>query len=369
VDGGANATTSRHYYLVMPDLVTVTTARVYGSASRYGEPHESPGGPFNLPHFPTGSHRAEIALGSRPDWIFRANLVGRAIGIAALDRTLGGLAPGMTVPERTHEALAELEAVVDTIDFQWYVTIAVARDYESLSLRDGEYLWTDISQGFAIEREERELAAPAIDAIAAALVPALGEQFFEEIALPDHTYFSASGRQPFRLPRTHVSANLSVGVSMSRLDGTKVERALSFVRRTSRSMRALNHWRVAALTERDPWKRFDWTFLAVEVLVNRLAVPCQRRLVADLRRHGSEGEWAVPPELLPIARMALVEKFVVVAMALRPSQAQEDVQKFMLAKKARDGMSHGAVTNPESLPVNEATALLNTYWEAFVDSR
>ena len=353
----------------MPDLVTVTTARVYGSASRYGEAHESPGVPFNLPHFPTGSHRAEIALGSRPDWIFRANLVGRAIGIAALDRTLGGLAPGMTMPERTHQALAELEAVVDTIDFQWYVTIAVARDYESLSLRDGEYLWTDISQGFAIEREERELAAPAIDAIAAALVPALGEQFFEEIALPDRTYFSASGRQPFRLPQTHVSANLSVGVSMSRLDGTKVERALSFVRRTSRSMRALNHWRVAALTERDPWKRFDWTFLALEVLVNRLAVPCQRRLVADLRRHGSEGEWAVPPELLPIARMALVEKFVVVAMALRPSQAQEDVQKFMLAKKARDGMSHGAVTNPESLPVNEATALLNTYWEAFVDSR
>ena len=102
----------------MTERVTATTARVYGSMSRYGEPYQAPTPPMQILRFPTRDHTVEVTFGSRPDWLFDADRTGLAIGTAARDLVFGGLPTGMSFAERVALARTQLEQIPEKHHFR-----------------------------------------------------------------------------------------------------------------------------------------------------------------------------------------------------------------------------------------------------------
>jgi hypothetical protein len=125
------------------------------------------------------------------------------------------------------------------------------------------------------------------------------------------------------------------------------------------------HWRVQALLEKDPWKRFAWTFNGLEILVNKLSARLRPELLRSLLL-AKDGD--VVDEKLPLdelvweaSRMPLKAKFALVASVLFPGAAIEDTDTFGVLKKARDDMAHGALRSEDELPVSAAETLFEKY--------
>ena len=352
-----------------PHALTITTTRVYGSHGRYGaHPRESPpGGPLRLRDFPGAGYQADAVLGSPVEWLFRADRLSRAIGAAALEGVVAPTGARGSVGDRVSQLEHELLLAGTAEVYEWYVTLAISHEVavapELLKARN--YVWLDPGEAMRIERDERRVAPAALDAVAASLASVLREECFESIVLPDQTYFTLPGRETIRLPQFSVGT-VRVSMQGGTIDVEAVARALEASRALAHGLSSVASWRMAAMGERDPWKRFDWTFLALEILVHRMASRLYGTVVASLRSQVGERVHVVPGQSLlqPLERLALSARFAVVALALRPEFAEADIDRFRVVKKARDEMSHGAIRDPADLPIQSAAELLAQYLSA-----
>jgi hypothetical protein len=352
-----------------PHALTITTTRVYGSHGRYGaHPRESPlGGPLRLRDFPEAGYQAEAVLGSPVEWLFRADRLSRAIGAAALEGVVAPTGARGSVGDRVSQLEHEMSLAAPADEYEWYVTLTISHEAEVAPelLKTRNYVWLDSGEAMRIERAERPVAIEAFDAVAASLASVLREECFESIVLPDQTYFAMPGRETFRLPQFSVGT-VRVSMQGGTIDVEAVARALEASRALAHALGSVASWRMAAMGERDPWKRFDWTFLALEILVHRMASRLYGTVVASLRSQVGERVLVVPGQSLlqPLERLALSARFAVVALALRPEFAEADVERFRVVKKARDEMSHGAIHDPADLPIQPAADLLALYLNA-----
>jgi hypothetical protein len=125
------------------------------------------------------------------------------------------------------------------------------------------------------------------------------------------------------------------------------------------------HWRAQVLLERDPWKRFLWSFIALEVLTHKLYEHVRDDIVGrlGLRTETGQIEHAFPIEemLWKPDRAPVASKFAMVADALFPDSAVDDATTFRDLKKARDRLSHGASRNEAEVPASQAFELLQKY--------
>jgi hypothetical protein len=319
---------------------------------------------LRLREFPELGYEAEVFLGAPVEWLFRADRLSRAIGAAALE---GVVAPGDargSGEDRVPELEQQLTLAGTEDAHEWYVTLAISHQVAVTPelLNDRNYLWLDPGEAIRIERVERPVAAAALDAIAASLAAVLREACFESIVLPDQTYFTLLGRETFRLPQISVGTP-TISIQGGTIDTEAVAGALEASRVLARGLASVASWRMAAMGERDPWKRFDWTFLALEILVHKIASRFYETVVASLRSQVNERVLVVPGQSLlqPLERLSLSARFAVVALALRPEFAGADVERFRAVKKARDEMSHGAIHDPADLPIQPAAELLAQY--------
>ena len=284
-----------------PHALTITTTRVYGSHGRYGAlPRESPpGGPLRLRDFPEAGYQAEAVLGSPVEWLVRADRLSRAIGAAALEGVVAPTGARGPVGDRVSQLEHELPLAGTAEVYEWYVTLAISHEVavapELLKARN--YVWLDPGEAMRIERVERAVAIEAFDAVAASLASVLREECFESIVLPDQTYFAMPGRETFRLPQFSVGT-VRVSMQGGTIDIEAVARALEASRALAHGLGSVASWRMAAIGERDPWKRFDWTFLALEILVHKLASRLYGTVVASLRSQVGERVLVVPGQSL-----------------------------------------------------------------------
>ena len=120
-----------------------------------------------------------------------------------------------------------------------------------------------------------------------------------------------------------------------------------------------------ALRETDPWKRFLWTFLGLEILVNKLSTRLRPETLDRLRLADASDvvEHSLPlGELVwEASRMPLKAKFALVAAVLFPESALDDTETFGRLKNTRDDVSHGTVRNQDELPVGECETLFEKY--------
>lgn len=112
------------------------------------------------------------------------------------------------------------------------------------------------------------------------------------------------------------------------------------------------------------WQRFQAAFLALELLVGKMA-PRYRNEVLDRLEFGELGKLGASLSELVISedvkQMPLAGRFAVVALALDPDNASQDLAEFKTAKKARDGLAHGAIPSADDLPVGQIGSLVRKY--------
>jgi hypothetical protein len=126
------------------------------------------------------------------------------------------------------------------------------------------------------------------------------------------------------------------------------------------------HWRSQVLIETDPWKKFLFTFIGLEILTHKLFDQFRDPLVERLRLASSKDE--IETASLPLAelilepsRAPLRARFALVAIELYPETAADDTRRFAEAKTARDELAHGSLQSEAQLPIGMIEELFKRY--------
>ena len=356
--------------------ITLQAVRMYGSKDQYGQtPLSCPSnGPIILDNFPGKRERSLIFLGAPPESVLIANKVRKAIGIVAL----GGIFGKAPNPEVERDILikrklGELTDSPKVSDYNWYITIIVERevDVTNADIANSEFLWLNLEKSLEKDKEFESYASQHIDLLATYASTIIEPTFFEKVVIDDHVFFSAAGRESFGLPCFSSSGNFSTTRSMESLNSEKLKQLLQNVavlpQNRHQWLNTIKHWRLTAIREKDPWKRFLWNFLALEVLTHELADMLYAEVISNLCLR-VRGQSDIESGPIPISelvrdkkRLPLRAKFAIVALGLFPDSATADVEDFIKAKDARDKLSHGALKEAAELPISTVSALLEKY--------
>lgn len=273
------------------------------------------------------------------------------------------------------DAFAETDAEEVIGNHNWYATFLVERECE-LEEDDPPYPvdFVMTSNLFDLDSAAEE-AVPALDTIVALVSTVVDPGVFSNLVLDDHVLLFAPGKRPSGVPRVDFSAG-SVSVQRggdalehlgARLAGLQPVRVNELS--TTAWLTRVAHWRVQTLRERDEWKRFQGSFFALEILVNKLFELRRDDLLARLRLDAEGDPTADVPldELVWVPERApLRSRFALVACDLFPASAAKHVSRFAAAKDARDELAHGAIRDPSELPTADLQALLSTYLQGAV---
>jgi hypothetical protein len=343
--------------------------RVYGTRDQYGkaQPRMCPAAsPLVFEDFPEDGSRAEVHLGSVPPEIIEAELGRRAVGQMMLWQFTGADAEG-SPDERFKKALALITEEITFEEFNWYVTFSASKTFEL----DDDVL----PNGFAFPKadyvrgaELRQWAADALDVLTALASTILDERVFEEVVLEDRVLLFADGKHPAGFPHFTTSADLTVqrgDESIKALSGQLTALAEVDIRQSVRAhawIAQAAHWYAAALAEADPWKRFLWSFVGLEVVAHKLFErfygTVKNRLILDGQT--SELATAITELVWTADRAPAASRFAVAAIELFPESASEDIALFRRLKKGRDELTHGSTRSADDLPQG-GPELLNKY--------
>lgn len=351
--------------------VTARLVRVYGSSHVYGEERTDPlGEALVAPDFPTAGDRGVAWLGAVPEWLPEIRWKRAAIG-HALRRAMFGATEGKSVSELIEERLAS-DPLPTFQEQGWYVTVAVEREVEIGVAQPGgpELIWVEVEDVEPLLEALRDEFAGPINLLAATIEDTLGiPGLFEQVILEDHLCFFHEDRPPLSIPQLEFHAGaLSVkksGTEAALADLRQRVTALGSTWPEARALERAVHWYLAALQSRNRWNRFQWAFLALEILTHKLASRHYSRVVKRVSFDAGDGGGTVRQSLgslvPPLERLTLAPRFAIVALGLSPSTAEEDLATFASAKKARDDLAHGQITDPAELPDTGALSLVRRY--------
>lgn len=349
-------------------IVTLQAVRIYGSKNQYGPtPQFCPmDGPIVLENFPGKTERSLILLGTLPEPILRANKVRKAIGIVAFEVSFGKAQDSAVNRDMLiKEKLGELTDSLKVADYNWCITVIVERKINA-DIADREYLWLDWGKARELEKDFEAYASPCIDLLATYVSTVIERFFFEEVIIDDCIFFLAAGRESFGLPRFSACSDVKIGMSEGSLDLEKLGKLFQKVASLPQSqlqwLKTMGHWRLAALRDKDPMKRFLCSFFALEILTHKLFKLVGSKKGVIVKEY-LVGLWF---KLLGCKKgskkqLSLREEFETVALSLFPSSATADVEDFVRAKDARDKLSHGVLEKVAELPTSMVTVLLEKY--------
>ena len=349
-------------------IFTAWLVRIYGTRDQYGaEPRKEPSGsPLVYADYPDAGDRVMVFFGSVPEELVEAERARRAIGRVMLDGVLGGRWSDLSPQERIDAAMAEDETVPFQ-DHNWYVGIALQR---SLEVEEFESMIDLVfpPDAMALGDTMAEELHDDMDLLAAVASAFVDESLFRELVLDDRVYLFAEGRRPAGVPVFSGSAEgqlTRTGEALEQLDRDIEALGKLDVRRASQAtwLARAAHWRMQALLELDPWKKFLWSFTALEVLSHKIGDQYWSHVVERLQWDGDDNPASARLEALSELvwvkeRAPLAAKFAIVAIVLFPTTATDEVKAFRRLKRARDELAHGALREEGDLPVGEVTDLL-----------
>ncbi|HET8814519.1 MAG TPA: hypothetical protein VFM51_06150 [Solirubrobacterales bacterium] len=343
--------------------------RIYGSESRWGDDlrWSPPEQPFKSHNFPRDGWVGRVFVGAVPAEICGQIQARQAFANAFLQRQFGGAS---SLDAAAEEALkSEPMPVYD--DHAWYVTLVIdspchlPENPES----DSAYLSWDGASAAKVDEDFRSTSDHALNALAAQVGMAIEPMFFEtRVSERDFFLILAENRPVSVFPRLSGSAKASIGKSADNFPATELQDRLEGLGGPSRqihhTLRQAVGWWTASLSMDNNWQRFQAAFLALELFVGKMA-PRYRSEVLDRLEFGGLGNLGASLSELVISEdvkpMPLAARFAVVALALDPENASRDLAEFKAAKKARDGLAHGAVLPADDLPVGQIGSLARKY--------
>ena len=341
--------------------------RIYWSDDHYGEPRESPSSePLVVSDLPRQGDHCSVWFGSVPDEIRQVVRERDAMGAVLLNHMFG-LGDEATFDAAMDKILSEKPLGFD--DRAWYVTLALERPVE-LNVENVEGAEPDDIH--AAEDPLRAEAPAAFEMMAAAIGSMMGAAFFRSRTVTDRFFLTLEGRErPVFMPRLQAQATLSTGKPIDSFPLDAMRSRLNDLSERSQDwepwLGRAAYWYSEMLVTDDRWKRFQWGFLALEVLTNKLAELLRTPAMAALRMKVGDHESA-PSSVLEQTvwehkRMPLANRFALIASYLSPATAAEDVAAFRAAKKVRNAISHGDPVDVDQLPVTQVHRLLSVYIE------
>lgn len=340
----------------------VQIARVYGSASQYGPEGRTPipGGRLELPSFPDVDHSAWVLLGEPPLGVFEAKYIRRAVGRLYMEAFVGredGSPDDLDDRVAYYLRLDSFKHLAESSS--WFVTIAVERELriDDEHIRPREYAWLNQTELRRISAEIQTVAAPELDILAGLLAAEIGAEFFENLLIGDQVTFYAHGKQPFSRPEGAGSGGSPVIRGDNTLNIGDLRALVSAVGTSDVDVRSQYQTparlSVRSLSEREPWKRFMGSYLALEVLINRrwaaafdAIIGAQKpsamsaatlqaldgSLIEVLRGDASE----VEPHRVP-----MLAKFTALSLYLDPINTDHYIAEFKKLESAKDELSLG----------------------------
>jgi hypothetical protein len=359
-------------------LITLKASRIYASDSQFGpSPRNSlQAEPFVLSDYPVAGERALVSFGAPVESILSASKVRAALANFILTRAFTNMAGSADNPDLAIEKkLRSMTPPSALTSANWYISIIIERDVdisdEFMSVK--KFMWLDPQKAMELERDFLPHATECCDVLSSYLTTLIEPIFFERLAMTDRVFFFSAGREPFGMPTIHGgSAGVSITRSINALDLPRIEQRLrSFASGSPQRhawLNTLSHWRLAALQENDPLRSFLWAFLALEILTHKMAQFLHAEVITNaliqpaVSLLGSSSSTALSELIVPNDQLTLKAKFALLALALSPATADQDVATFAAAKKARDRFSHGDITDIQELPGASANSLLQKYF-------
>ena len=342
---------------------SVVVARAYGTQGYYGQgPRETPGeSPIVLPRFPKKPWSTTVALGDAVPWVLDACRLGRVITRTALTGSFGRAQSGEDDRE-VRALLADPSVGPNPDDWSWWITITCERTIE---VRDDEwlerpYFWISPTVAGDLAAQARHDVGSALDVIAATIAGRV-RNVVDSRPVIDAIYFRGQDRPGFPpLKVTMGTPTISVSSPASSLDVKDLGRALRDSRAALGGLGTVAYWWARSIEEPDEWKRFDFQFLALEILTNKLAKAAQQSVLPTLVAETSNGSDAVPSSIVS-ERVTLAGKFAFVALLLSPASAMSDTADFERLAEVRNQLSHGALPLGSPLPHADAEGLLRKF--------
>lgn len=349
--------------------ITLKAVRIYGSKSHYdSKPHLMPEhGYIELSKFPSERETSFVVLGSPVKDFFDAESNRIAVGRSMLARR-----DGLSLDDGVKEYSSDQKSGRNELDYNWYVTLCVERDIEvdSSYLFDSEYSWLDYSKADTINQEFAEYTKPFLDILATYSSTIVEPGFFNKVIL-DRVFFFSPERPPMGLVEFSLRGEISTTIPLESLDvGTlnKLFVELCSMSPTDREwILTPIHWYLESLKEMDPWKKFLWSFWALEVLsikymdnfhgkfIKASNVP--NEMQSRLQKVGIDLEALIQEErYLPLSA-----KFGIMALDLSPNSAVVDIKDFINLNEKRSKLSHGGIKDSSLLPNETILQYLKKY--------
>jgi hypothetical protein len=130
------------------------------------------------------------------------------------------------------------------------------------------------------------------------------------------------------------------------------------------------HWRSSMMIERDPWKKFYFGFICLEMLIHKSFKNILSQNQFDVIMNSESQhfnktvkmpfEGFVPTES-DCRKLPLMMKFTLVSGVLNPKSCRADIAAFKDCKDFRDKMSHEGIYKRDKLPIEKLEALLDFY--------
>jgi hypothetical protein len=278
--------------------------------------------------------------------------------------------------ERLEQAYNETSVTDLTSDYNWYTTVVLERtlDVTERSGIDLGVLFLD--EHWELERTSVEYAAPVLDVVTSILSTIVDPGVFDALVISDRVHLFADGKRPSGIPVMTGSGTANLirgGEAATEQLGQRI-RLLSQLNTTNLHrhewLGRVAYWRVQSLRESDPWKRFLWSFVALEILTNKLYESRRADVIGRLRLLENGGAVTGDPPLDELVwgdkRATLRSRFALVASDFFPESARADLTEFAAASKARSRLVHGALRDAEQLPTASVQGLLDKYYGAAV---
>jgi hypothetical protein len=354
--------------------VIVLMARVWGTKDQYGpKPRIRPCPRLSLKDFPKKGYDSHILLGAPSEIILRANKIARALGMAILMRLVGGSAGNkLDLDKEIQKKIISPDNSFARSDHNWYITITSERIVEIPDSQNqgSEYLWIAPEPALELEKKHEVDLKENLDLLTTYLSTHFKQSFFKTLIVEDRLILLAKGKKPLGLPQWGVgNASVSITSTMESLKLDKLHELLTMLRDASEAqherLKTVKHWRIASLQESDRWKQFQWGFLALEVLTNKLCASLYGSVTESvvLSKDGTDDSAKIAMKSIVIekGKMSLRSRFAVVALGLSAPSADADMKKFVELKKARDQIAHGHILQPDDLPLVSLNNLLDRY--------
>jgi hypothetical protein len=302
-----------------------------------------------------------VDLGDAVPWVLDACRLGRVITRTALTGAFGRAQSGEDDRE-VRALLADPNVGPNRDDWSWWITITCEKPIEvpDDDWLERPYFWISPTVADDLAAEARRDLGSTLDVVAATIAGRI-RNVVDSRPVVDGLYFKATDRPAFPpLKVTMGTPTVSVSSAASSLDGKDLGRALRESRAALGGLGTVAYWWARSIEEPDEWKRFDFQFLALEVLTNKLAKAAQKSVLPTLMAATSNGSNAVPPSIVS-ERVTLAGKFALVALLLSPASAMSDTADFERLAEVRNQLSHGAIPLGSPLPHIDAEGLLRKF--------